>query len=331
VPLLEISGLQVEFGRGPQARRAVDGVSLSINAGETLCLVGESGSGKSVTALSIARLLASPPAQYAGGRILLNGRDTLTLSAEELRSVRGPVVSYVFQDPAAALNPVHRVGWQVKEVLKLHRPQVASDAEVVRLFKCVGISAPETRLRNFPHELSGGMQQRVMIAMALAAHPQLLVADEPTTALDVTIQAQILDLMQQLKRQFGMALLLITHNLAIAGEIGDRIAVMYAGQIVETGPAGDLLRAPLHPYTRALLESVPQIGSSAATLKNIPGSVPQIGAFPSGCRFHPRCPVVQPACSQNDYPLVSLVPGREVRCPFSQTPSPSNARSPSAE
>jgi oligopeptide/dipeptide ABC transporter ATP-binding protein len=186
----------------------------------------------------------------------------------------------------------------------------------LRLFKLVGISAPETRLRSFPHELSGGLQQRVMIAMALAPQPSLLVADEPTTALDVTIQAQILDLLRQLKQQFGMAILLITHNLGIAGEIGDRIAVMYAGQIVETGPAADLLRNPLHPYTQALLDSVPQIGSSVTSLKAIPGSVPQIGAFPSGCRFHPRCPVVQASCPQRLFELVDFSPARKVRCPF---------------
>jgi oligopeptide/dipeptide ABC transporter ATP-binding protein len=328
--LLEIRDLRIEFGRGEQARRAVDGVSLSIQSGETLCLVGESGSGKSVTALSIARLLPSPPAQYTGGHVLLDGRDTLKMTTDELRRVRGATVSYVFQDPGAALNPVYRVGSQVKEALKLHRPECASDAEVVRLFKLVGIAAPENRVRSFPHELSGGLQQRVMIAMALASNPKLLIADEPTTALDVTIQAQILDLLKQLKKQFGMAILLITHNLGIAGEIGDRIAVMYAGQIVETAPTSDLLQSPLHPYTRALLESVPQIGSSAASLKAIPGTVPRVGAFPTGCRFHPRCPVVQPICPQKAIDLVEILPARHVRCPFSELIAPATNRAPVA-
>jgi len=320
--LLDIRELQIEFGLDANARRAVDGVSLSIEPGETLCLVGESGSGKSVTALSIARLLQSPPAQYAGGQVLLDGRDTLKMTAEELRKIRGATVSYIFQDPGASLNPVYRVGSQIKETLKLHRPEAASDAEVIRLLKMVGISAPETRLRSFPHELSGGLQQRVMIAMALASHPKLLVADEPTTALDVTIQAQILDLLQQLRKQFGMAMLLITHNLGIVGEIADRAAVMYGGQIVETGPATELLRNPLHPYTRALLDSVPQIGSTVASLKAIPGTVPQIGAFPSGCRFHPRCPIMQPICAQKPIPLSEADPGRMVRCPFSDLVRP---------
>ena len=324
--LLEIRDLRIEFGRGEQARRAVDGVSLSIQSGETLCLVGESGSGKSVTALSIVRLLPMPPAHYVGGQVLVNGQDTLKMSGDELRRVRGATVSYVFQDPGAALNPVYRVGQQVKEALKLHRPQSASDAEVVRLFKLVGISAPETRVRSFPHELSGGLQQRVMIAMALSANPKLLVADEPTTALDVTIQAQILDLLKQLKKQLGMAILLITHNLGIAGEIGDRIAVMYAGQIVETGPASDLLRSPLHPYTQALLQSVPQIGSNADSLKAIPGTVPTLGAFPTGCRFHPRCQVVQPICAQKAIDLIEILPAHQVRCPFSDLIRPVASR-----
>ena len=207
MPLLEIRNLQIEFGRSPKALRAVDGVSLSLEPGKTLCVVGESGSGKSVTALSIARLLASPPAVYAGGEILLEGRDVLRMRAAELRQIRGGLVSYVFQEPGASLNPVFRIGNQIKEALQLHRPAAATDAEVVRLLKLVGIPAPETRMRSYPHELSGGMQQRVMIALALAPQPKLLVADEPTTALDVTIQAQIIELLAQLRQQLGMAIL----------------------------------------------------------------------------------------------------------------------------
>src|SRR5271156_1852 len=260
--LLEIRDLKLDFGKGADAARAVDGVSLTIGTGETLCLVGESGCGKSVTALSIARLVPTPPARYVGGEILLNGRGVLKMSKTELRGIRGGAVSYVFQDPSASLNPVFRIGNQIKESLKLHRPDKANDAEVIRLLKLVGIPAPESRIRNDPFEMSGGMQQRVMIAMALASGPTLLVADEPTTALDVTIQAQILDLLSELKRRLGMAILLITHNLGIVGDMADRVAVMYAGQIVEMSPALDLLRRPLHPYTKALMNSVPKLSAN---------------------------------------------------------------------
>jgi oligopeptide/dipeptide ABC transporter ATP-binding protein len=320
LPLLEIKNLRLDFGQGPNALRALDDVSLSLNAGETLCLVGESGSGKSITALSIARLLPTPPAHYVSGEILLEGKDTLKMANVELRNIRGGVVSYVFQEPGASLNPVFRVWSQIKEALKLHRPEAATDAEVVRLLKTVGIPAPELRLRTYPHEMSGGMQQRVMIAMALASHPKLLVADEPTTALDVTIQAQIIELLLQLKQQFGMAILLITHNLGIVGDLADRAAVMYAGQIVESGPAKEVLRNPLHPYTKALIDSVPEIGASAARLKTIPGAVPKLGSWPSGCRFHPRCPQAQPVCAEKAVELLEAVPGHWVRCPYADKP-----------
>jgi oligopeptide/dipeptide ABC transporter ATP-binding protein len=316
MPLLEIHNLQIDFGRGPEALRAVDGVSLSLEAGKTLCLVGESGSGKSVTALSIARLLASPPAVYSGGEILLEGRNVLEMRAAELRLIRGGLVSYVFQEPGASLNPVFRIGNQIKEALQLHRPEAATEAEVVRLLKLVGIPAPETRIRSYPHELSGGMQQRVMIAMALAPQPKLLVADEPTTALDVTIQAQIIELLAQLQQQLGMAILLITHNLGIVGDIADEVAVMYAGQIVETAPARELLQRPLHPYPQALMNSVPSLDSDADRLITISGAVPRLGAFPAGCRFHPRCPRVRPECSLASPPLVEIEPRRWVRCPY---------------
>ena len=316
MPLLEIKDLQLDLGRGPNALRALDGVSLTIDGGETLCLVGESGSGKSLTALSIARLVPSPPGHYVGGEILLQGRDVLEMSASDLRNVRGGVVSYVFQEPGASLNPVFRIGGQIKETLKLHRPEWATTAEVIRLLKLVGIPAPESRIRNYPHEMSGGMQQRVMIAMALASQPKLLVADEPTTALDVTIQAQIIELLHDLKRRFGMAMLLITHNLGIVGDLADRVAVMYAGQIVETAPARDLLKRPLHPYTQALMQSVPELGARSERLVAIPGAVPQLGAVPSGCRFHPRCLKARPDCSGAPPELVEVRPGCEVRCPY---------------
>jgi oligopeptide/dipeptide ABC transporter ATP-binding protein len=333
MPLLEIKNLKLEFGSGHAAVRAVDDLSFNIETGETVCLVGESGCGKSVTALSIARLLPTPPARFAGGEILLNGRDVLKMSKAELREIRGGVVSYVFQEPSASLNPVVRVGNQIKETLKLHKPNLARDApkpsqegsgarrrssdeEVIRLLKLVGIPAPESRIRSYPHEMSGGMQQRVMIAMALASRPQLLVADEPTTALDVTIQAQIIELLRDLKHQFGMAILLITHNLGIVGDLADRVAVMYAGQIVEIAPAKELLRRPGHPYTQALMDSVPKLGAETQRLRAIPGSVPQLNALPAGCRFHPRCPKAQAECSQTAPALLEVAPNRWVRCPF---------------
>jgi len=365
--LLEIKNLKMDFGKNADALRAVDGVSLTIGTGETVCLVGESGCGKTVTALSIARLVPAPPANYVGGEILLNGQDVLKMSNGQLREIRGGVVSYIFQEPGASLNPVFRIGNQIKESLKLHRPEKlrggdapspnsrgegvtptplrrgvaatlrgllkkSSDAEIIRLLKLVGIPAPESRIKNYPFEMSGGMQQRVMIAMALASEPKLLVADEPTTALDVTIQAQILELLHGLKQRLGMAILLITHNLGIVGDMADRVAVMYAGQIVELSPAKELLRRPLHPYTRALMNSVPKLGRATrwgeatdeparedarpTRLQAIPGNVPRIGNFPPGCRFAPRCPIAKPECSQKNPDLVEVEPGRFVRCPF---------------
>lgn len=320
MPLLEIKNLQLDFGRAPHGLRALDGVALTLEAGKTLCLVGESGSGKSLTALSIARLVASPPAVYVGGEILLEGRDVLKMNATELRGIRGGVVSYVFQEPGASLNPVFRVGHQIKEALKLHRPEAATDNEVVRLLKLVGIPAPELRVKNYPHEMSGGMQQRVMLAMALAPHPKLLVADEPTTALDVTVQAQIIELLGQLREQLGMAILLITHNLGIVGDLADHVAVMYAGQIVETSSALELLKKPLHPYTQALMSSVPHMNAQVERLAAIPGSTPHLGAFPDGCRFHPRCARARPDCSKKPPALAEVLPGRIVRCPLWNLP-----------
>jgi oligopeptide/dipeptide ABC transporter ATP-binding protein len=320
MPLLEIKNLQIDFGANEKALRAVDGVSLSIDSGETVCLVGESGCGKSVTALSIARLVPSPPAHYVGGEILLNGRDVLKMSQSELRRVRGGVVSYIFQEPGSSLNPVFRVGNQIKESLKLHRPKKATKEEVVRLLKLVGITAPESRMHDYPHQLSGGMQQRVMIAMALASEPKLLVADEPTTALDVTIQAQILELLLDLKKRLGMAMLLITHNLGIVSDVADRLAVMYAGQIVELAPATDLLRRPFHPYTRALMNSVPKLGHETARLQAIGGTVPNLGEWPKGCRFFPRCPNASqhPECAEQMPLLTEIEPQRWVRCLYAK-------------
>ncbi|HEV2318807.1 MAG TPA: ABC transporter ATP-binding protein [Verrucomicrobiae bacterium] len=316
--LLEIKDLKMDFGKNAEALRAIDGISLTINAGESVCLVGESGCGKTVTALSIGKLVPMPPANYVEGEILLNGRDVLKMSRPELQKIRGGVVGYIFQEPGAALNPVFRVGNQIKESLKLHRPEKANDAEVIRLLKLVGIPAPESRMRNYPFEMSGGMQQRVMIAMALASEPKLLVADEPTTALDVTIQAQILDLLRELKKRLAMAILLITHNLGIVGDMADRVAVMYAGQIVELAPARELLRRPLHPYTKALMGSVPKLQGTAGRLSAIPGNVPRIGNFPPGCRFYPRCPSARPECANKLPELTQVEPGRWSRCLYAK-------------
>src|SRR3954463_6185580 len=256
--LLEIKNLKLEFASGSKAVRAVDDVSFQIRSGETLCLVGESGCGKSVTALSIARLVPSPPARYVGGQILLNGQDVLRMKKTDLRQIRGGVVSYIFQEPGSSLNPVFRVGNQIRESLKLHRPEANTDEEVIRLLKLVGIPAPESRIRDYPHQLSGGMQQRIMIAMALASQPKLLIADEPTTALDVTIQAQILELLRDLKQRLGMAMLLITHDLQIVRRHADRVVVMKDGEAVEQGETAQVFAAPRHPYTRMLLATEPR-------------------------------------------------------------------------
>lgn len=313
--LLEIDRLQIGFCRdGSPPVPVVDGVSLALAPGETLALVGESGCGKTLTALSIARLLPSPPVEILGGQIRLEGRDVNTMSPAELRQIRGGVVSYVFQEPGASLNPVMRVGAQLKDTLRRHRPEAATEVEVIRWFQVVGIPAPARRARSYPHELSGGMQQRVAIALAVAPRPKLLVADEPTTALDVTIQAQIIELLRDLRRELGMSILLITHNLGLVGDLADRVAVMYAGQIVETAPVRELLQRPVHPYTQALLNSVPARGRRQERLPAIPGTVPPPGAWPGGCRFHPRCPRRQPDCEITAPELVELPGGRQARC-----------------
>jgi len=321
MPLLEIKNLKVDFFSNGARLRAIDDVSLTMDAGETVCLVGESGCGKSVTALSIARLIPSPPAHYPAGEILLDKRDVLKMSNSELRGIRGAMVSYVFQEPGASLNPVFQIGSQIKEMLKLHRPKDATREEVLRLLALVGLPDPELRMANYPFEMSGGMQQRVMIAMALAAQPRLLVADEPTTALDVTIQAQILDLLKHLRNELGMAILLITHNLGIVGDMADRVAVMYAGQIVELAQAREMLRRPLHPYTKALIGSVPKLTDGQQRLTSIPGTVPSLGAFPPGCRFYPRCPSARPKCATTMPELVEIEKGRWVRCLYAE-PNP---------
>ena len=316
MPLVEIENLQLELAVESGRIRVLDGVDLRLEPGRVHALVGESGSGKSITALTLARLLPDSFAHRVGGTVRVDGKDVFALDRRGLQGIRGSVVSYIFQEPASALNPVMRVGDQIRESLRLHRPGEATQAEVVRWLARVGIPSPEVRARQYPYELSGGMQQRVMIAMALAPRPRLLVADEPTTALDVTIQAQILDLLRELRAELGMAILLITHNLGLVADLADEVSVLYAGQVVESGPVADVLRRPAHPYTKALLASVPRLGGAAGALNTIPGMVPPAGQWPPGCRFHPRCAEGVEACAR-DIPLLRNLSGaRRARCPF---------------
>ena len=308
-PLLTIRNLRVEFGPEERPFRAVDDVSLEAGAGETMCLVGESGSGKTVTALSIARLVPSPPARYSRGEVLLNGQDVLKMSSTELRQIRGGMVSYVFQEPAASLNPAFRVGAQIKESLKLHRPDVATDEEVVRLLKLVGIAAPELRRRSYPHELSGGMQQRVMIAIALASQPKLLVADEPTTALDVTIQAQIIDLVKRLRDKIGMAIIWISHDLGVVAGLASTVQVMYAGTIVERGPVNEIFNDTRHPYTLGLKGALPRVDRRGERLVSIEGSPPDMRNPPVGCPFAARCAFRIERCLTERPPLLPVADG----------------------
>lgn len=268
--MLALRNLSIDFGKGAGRVQAVKGINLTIAAGETLALVGESGSGKSVTGLSLTRLLPEPPAVYSGGEILFEGQDVLKMGPADLRRLRGGKIAYIFQEPSTSLNPVFTIRNQIAEALELHRPEVEDiDAEVVRCLDMVGIVDPAKRLHDYPHQLSGGMQQRVMIAMALACRPQLLVADEPTTALDVTVQAQILDQLRLLKGQVKMAMLLITHNFGIIGGIADRVAVMFRGNIVEEGTTQSVLKNPQHPYTKALIECIPKLGQRRRRLTTI--------------------------------------------------------------
>jgi len=270
IPLLRVENLGIHFGSGENLVKAVDGISFSMAAGETLAVVGESGSGKSVTALALTRLLATPSARYASGQIEFKGRDTLRLPESELRALRGKQIAYIFQEPASSLNPVFTIGYQIQEAIELHRPEVSNvEAEIIRALHTVGIREPEKRLGDYPHQLSGGMQQRVMIAMALACQPDLLVADEPTTALDVTIQKQIMDLLKELKQKSNMAILLITHNFGLVADFADHVLVMFRGRIVESGRTADVLRNPQHAYTKALIECVPRLGQKQHRLKVI--------------------------------------------------------------
>ncbi len=314
--LLQVNDLKVWFGSPKDPIRAVDGITFSVHEGMTVALVGESGCGKSVTAMSLAKLVPSPAGFYAGGEILFDGRDVLKMTDKQLTEVRGGSISYVFQEPGSALNPVFRIGYQIGEAVKLHRRDADTHAETVKLMSMVGLPDPETRMKAYPHELSGGMQQRAMIAMALACRPKLLVADEPTTALDVTIQAQILELLKSLQADLGMAVLLITHNLGLVADIAHFVNVMYAGRIVESGDVEDVLMRPAHPYTRGLLDAVPRLENEGKKMKGIDGSVPHPGRLPQGCKFWPRCPKAQEAC-RGEEPGITTTDATEKRKPHS--------------
>ena len=309
-PLLEVENLAVSFPTEAGRAQVIDRVSFTIKAGETLALVGESGSGKSITALSIMRLVPKPGRIGPSTRIRFEGRDLLSLAVPEMRSVRGSRIGMIFQEPMTSLNPVVTVGDQVLEAIRLHTKLSTAEARgrVVELFASVGIPDPKKRALTYPHQLSGGLKQRVMIAMAMALEPRLLIADEPTTALDATIRAQILELLRELAARTGTALLLITHDFGVVNELADRVAVMYAGQIVEEGTRVELLGRPRHPYTQGLLRSIPKAEARGRKLEEIKGIVPRPGHWPTGCRFHPRCPHGFEPCPVDE-------PGRTVVSP----------------
>jgi len=314
--LLDVRDLHTEFDTDDGLVRAVNGVSFTVKKGETLGLVGESGCGKSVTAFSIMRLIPSPPGRIRNGEIMFRGRDLLTLPDEAMRGLRGNDISMIFQEPMTALNPVYTVGDQIGEAIRLHQKVGKKEARnrSQEMLEHVGIPSARQRLDEYPHQLSGGMRQRVMIAMALACRPALLLADEPTTALDVTIQAQILDLLRRLQEEMEMAIVLITHDLGVVAEVADRVAVMYGGRIVEQAPVEELFRSPRHPYTIGLLESIPRVEERVQRLRVIPGTVPPPVALPPGCTFHPRCPFRNERCAVVEPPLENTGPVSQVRC-----------------
>jgi len=323
MPLLEVENLQTHFRTPDGVNRAVDGVSFHVNAGETLAIVGESGCGKSVTAMSILRLIPEPPGKIAGA-IRLNGKNLLELSDREMRQIRGNDVSMIFQEPMTSLNPVLTVGRQIGETLRLHQGLSKQQAEerAVEMLNLVGIPEARRRVREYPHQLSGGMRQRVMIAIALACNPKLLIADEPTTALDVTIQAQILELMRDLKHRVGAAIVLITHDLGVVAEVAERVVVMYAGRKVEEAAIGPLFRSPRHPYTQGLLGSMPKLGSSLdgeeTRLAEIPGLVPSLKKKLDGCVFASRCAYATDLCRTVAPALEEKAPGHVAACHYAQ-------------
>ena len=324
--LLEIRGLKTHFKTDDGMVHAVDGVDLSVGEGETLGVVGESGCGKSVTAFSVMRLLPIPPAKIVAGEIVFKGRDLLKLSDAEMRSMRAREIAMVFQEPMTSLNPVYSVGEQIAEVVRLHRglSRRAATERAIEMLKLVRIPHPERRVRDFPHQFSGGMRQRVMIAMALSCDPKLIICDEPTTALDVTIQAQILDLLGDLKSRMGMAVMLITHAMGVIAETAQRVVVMYAGKVVEQAPVLELFASPRHPYTQGLIRSIPRIDTAAIEkkrLETIKGVVPSLLEPKPGCRFAPRCPHAQPECVAETPALRQVAFGHAAACIFAEVPT----------
>ncbi|WP_432736666.1 ABC transporter ATP-binding protein [Maridesulfovibrio sp. FT414] len=313
-PILKIKNLTTCFATHAGVVKAVDNASLDLGQGETLAIVGESGCGKTVLALSIMGLIPDPPGRITEGQVLYRGQDLLLLNDKEMQKVRGNRLSMIFQEPMTSLNPVFRIGDQISETLRLHKKMDAREAReaAIEALKLVGITNPQSRVENFPHELSGGMRQRVMIAMALVCSPEILIADEPTTALDVTIQSQILRLLDDLKKRMNGSLLLITHDLGVVARVATRVAVMYAGQVVESALLGDMFKEPLHPYTHGLLASVPRLGSRAELIP-VPGNVPALTNLPSGCRFHPRCSHAFDLCREQEPQLLER-DGRRIRC-----------------
>ena len=315
-PLLQVENLTISFSTEEGRVRVVEELCLSVPAGRTVGLVGESGCGKSVTAMTLLRLLPSPPSHIEGGQIVFDGADLARLDEKALRQIRGNRIGMIFQEPMTSLNPTLSIGFQIAEVLRLHRGQkgsVARDA-AVEILRQVGVGAPERRVDQFPHQLSGGLRQRVMIAMALVCHPALLIADEPTTALDVTIQAQILDLLRRLQGELGMAILLITHDFGVVAELCDEVMVMYAGRIVEQATASQLFRAPRHPYTWGLLEALPRLGGRGRRIPSIPGMVPPPGERGVGCSFAERCPRALARCRSDRPSLEARASGHLVAC-----------------
>ncbi len=315
-PILELRGLRTYFDTEEGTVKAVDGVDLSIGRGETLGIVGESGCGKSVTAYSIMRLIPDPPGRIAGGEIRFEGKDLARLSEPEMRKIRGNQISMIFQEPMSSLNPVYTVGDQIVEAIVLHQNKTPAEAREIALdmIRQVGIPAPEKRIDTYPHEMSGGMKQRIMIAMALVCRPQLLIADEPTTALDVTIQAQILDILRRLQAEIGMSIWFITHDLGVVAEMAHHVAVMYASKVVEYTDVKRLYKSPKHPYTQGLFDSLPQTSGGRKRLKTIQGSVPNPLEFPPGCKFHTRCPHAIDDCTRIEPQLVEVEPGHKVAC-----------------
>lgn len=316
--LLEVKNLRTHFYTQDGIMPAVDGVSFKINRGETLCVVGESGCGKSVTAMSILKLVPTPPGKYVAGNILFGGEDILPKTDEEMRKIRGKDIAMIFQEPMTSLNPVYTIGDQIAEAIIIHQRKKRADAiEIaINMLRKVGIPSPEKRIKEYPHQLSGGMRQRVMIAMALSCNPMVLIADEPTTALDVTVQAQILDLMRKMQKETGTAIMFITHDLGVVAEMADRVVVMYAGKIVEEGAVEEIFDSPMHPYTIGLLNSIPQLDNSGKkTLHVIEGMVPSLDELPKGCAFNPRCKDAMGICKENRPELISLGHGnRKCAC-----------------